>query len=971
MMRPRTPASPYLFLRHGSRQVNLKSQKLWKSTSSKESGDQKTYTNTLHLPKTSFPIWSEPLEREEPFRDRTTQQLYRWQSENAKGPLYVLHDGPPYANGNLHMGHALNKILKDIINRYQVLQGRRVSYIPGWDCHGLPIENKALKELDANHRNVSSTEIRQAARQVAVRDMDLQRGEFQQFGIMADWSEGGTYRTLDHDYEIRQLRVFQALVQKGLIYRHYRPVHWSPSSNSALAEAELVYVDDHKSRSVYVKFKLQPNEMSDSLQRVVESLELDDSDPISLLIWTTTPWTLPANMAVAVNPGFEYLLIRRKSHPEQGTIIIGKDRLDGLRHILGETETLGVILGSELLGTGYTHLFHPSGAEVPRILPATFVTSDSGTGLVHMAPAHGAEDYAAFKDAGLLAKLGIICPVDGDGKYTKDILPENTHIGERLIGKEVLYGGTKEIIKILEENHAIIAEERIKHRYPYDWKTKKPIIVRATSQWFANVDAIKDAASNALKSVKFYPEQSRARLEAFVRERSEWCISRQRTWGVPIPALHDAATDEAILSDDSLSHIIAVMEKHGVKHWFDGPVEDFLTPELKNSGRQFRKGTDTVDVWFDSGTSWSLIQALYGVGSIQRQVDICVEGSDQHRGWFQSLLLTSIGSSGEKVPVAPYKALITHGFVLDEKGKKMSKSVGNVISPLTILHGGKDKKKEPAYGADVLRLWAATVEYGKDVSLGPKVLSQALEALRKVRNTVRFLLANLSDGSAVSQTFVPVKINELSLVDRYVMHQLFQLEKRCKEGYESNNFARVVAALTSFANTTLSSLYFDITKDTLYADAPSTLHRRAVMTTFNEILQTIVPILAPIMPHMAEEAHEVLKGQITTKDYEAFSVFTKGWRPVDNVWEDPKLDSQMQALLNVRSGVFELMEQARRQKLMGSSLEASVEIVIPPNDTSSLSQLLRAEENLLKTLFISSDAVLLPNASNRPAKIRY
>ncbi|KAG8927819.1 isoleucine-tRNA ligase [Tulasnella sp. 418] len=908
MMRPRTPASPYLFLRHGSRQVNLKSQKLWKSTSSKESGDQKTYTNTLHLPKTSFPIWSEPLEREEPFRDRTTQQLYRWQSENAKGPLYVLHDGPPYANGNLHMGHALNKILKDIINRYQVLQGRRVSYIPGWDCHGLPIENKALKELDANHRNVSSTEIRQAARQVAVRDMDLQRGEFQQFGIMADWSEGGTYRTLDHDYEIRQLRVFQALVQKGLIYRHYRPVHWSPSSNSALAEAELVYVDDHKSRS---------------------------------------------------------------SHPEQGTIIIGKDRLDGLRHILGETETLGVILGSELLGTGYTHLFHPSGAEVPRILPATFVTSDSGTGLVHMAPAHGAEDYAAFKDAGLLAKLGIICPVDGDGKYTKDILPGNTHIGERLIGKEVLYGGTKEIIKILEENHAIIAEERIKHRYPYDWKTKKPIIVRATSQWFANVDAIKDAASNALKSVKFYPEQSRARLEAFVRERSEWCISRQRTWGVPIPALHDAATDEAILSDESLSHIIAVMEKHGVKHWFDGPVEDFLTPELKNSGRQFRKGTDTVDVWFDSGTSWSLIQALYGVGSIQRQVDICVEGSDQHRGWFQSLLLTSIGSSGEKVPVAPYKALITHGFVLDEKGKKMSKSVGNVISPLTILHGGKDKKKEPAYGADVLRLWAATVEYGKDVSLGPKVLSQALEALRKVRNTVRFLLANLSDGSAVSQTFVPVKTNELSLVDRYVMHQLFQLEKRCKEGYESNNFARVVAALTSFANTTLSSLYFDITKDTLYADAPSTLQRRAVMTTFNEILQTIVPILAPIMPHMAEEAHEVLKGQITTKDYEAFSVFTKGWRPVDNVWEDPKLDSQMQALLNVRSGVFELMEQARRQKLMGSSLEASVEIVIPLNDTSSLSQLLRAEENLLKTLFISSDAVLLPNASNRPAKWQF
>lgn len=919
------------------------------------------------LPKTTFPLWAEPSVREEPFRQRTTSGLYKWQAEQKDRPLFVLHDGPPYANGHLHMGHALNKILKDIINRYQLLRGNRVDYVPGWDCHGLPIEHKALKELGAGHETISPIAVRKIARQVAERDMQVQMEEFKQFGIMADWSHEGTYRTMDHDYEIRQLRIFQKLVKKGLISRRYRPVHWSPSSKSALAEAELEYVEDHKSFPVYVKFQVTGGQMAPGLASMLENVRNGKDEPVHLVIWTTTPWTLPANMAIGVNAKLDYALLRRTEHPDEGILIIGKDRLEALNKVLGEYEVLGILPGSALAGTAYSHLFHSSTSPAPLVTEWSDVEAGTGTGLVHMAPGHGKEDYAALTATGLLDKLDIVCPVDDGGRYTDDVvsLAKDPAVGERLRGKEVLSDGGKEMVGILKESGVLVGQGTLKHKYPYDWKTKKPIILRATSQWFANVDDIKGAALRSLRTVKFHPEISRSRMESFVRERSEWCISRQRAWGVPIPALYDAETDEAILTAESLDHIISVLAGKGVDYWFEGPVEDFIPPNLRNDGRKYVKGTDTVDVWFDSGTSWSLIKERLAEKDGDRLCDVYLEGSDQHRGWFQSSLLTATGAAEVGKEAAPYGDLITHGFVLDDKGKKMSKSDGNIISPLTIIKGGQNKKKDPAYGADLLRLWAASVEYGRDVSIGPKVLAQSAETLRKLRNTVRFMLANLKDGEALQGDFKPATREELSLIDNYVMLQLQQLEQTCREAYRDYNFPRVVASLNRFATNTLSSLYFDVTKDTLYADPVTHPTRRATITVLSEILHTLVPILAPILPHLAEEVNQTLNQQDSTP---VVSAFSSGWREMPLDWNNPAVSQRMDTLLQVRSEVMIALEQARKDKHIGGSLGAALEIVLPKViEKNSTSEIILAESSLLKTLFVVSNVQVLHQA-DRPSE---
>ncbi|KAG9013802.1 isoleucine-tRNA ligase [Tulasnella sp. JGI-2019a] len=935
---------------------------------------EKSYSGTMRLPKTSFALQTEPVQREAPFRERSTSELYKWQWENAKGPLFVLHDGPPYANGNLHMGHALNKVLKDIINRFQVLQGRRVSYIPGWDCHGLPIECKALEELKVGHEQVPPAKIRETARGVASRAIDIQREEFKQFGVMADWSEQGTYRTFDHDYEIRQLRVFQELVRKGLIYRHYRPVYWSPSSKSALAEAELSYEDNHRSFTVYVKFPAVKSGLSNALQAAFHAVKSSNDEPIYFAIWTTTPWTLPANMALAVNPELEYVLVRRQEHPEEGVLVVGKERVEALTKFMGPVDILKTLQGQDLLDTEYTHMFNPStSSRTPHVVPWNMVKEDSGTGIVHMAPAHGAEDYTALKSLGYLNGVPIVCPVDADGKYTSEVIGLSsgsaTAVGELLVGKEVMGEGSKSMVKILEMAHLLLGQQAIKHRYPYDWKTKKPVITRATSQWFASVDDIKEGALKSLDNVVFHPEISRSRLTSFVRERSEWCISRQRTWGIPIPALYDVATDEAILTPESLDHIISVLDKNGVQHWFEGPVADFIPPSLIDSGKTFTKGEDTVDVWFDSGTSWSLLRDSLpkeeGVAEREYLADVCLEGSDQHRGWFQSLLLTAVGTADAGKAKSPYKHLITHGFTLDDKGKKMSKSIGNVISPLTIINGGKDKKKEPAYGADALRLWAASVEYGRDVSFGPRIIAQSSDALKKIRNTVRFMLSNIRDGASIDGSFSGAMDKEaMSLADRYVMDQLLQVETTCKEAYTSYKFAKVVSTLNGFVANTLSSLYFDITKDCLYADAADSQRRRVVLQVMNETLRTIVPIVAPILPHLAEEVHQTLNGHDNAP---VLSVFTLGWKSVDPNWRDEAIVERMQHLLQARSRVNELLEVARGQRQIGGSLEAGLQIVLSGRELASnehpIAEALMAERDFLAILFIVSDVCVLKRDS--------
>ncbi|KAF8838923.1 isoleucyl-tRNA synthetase [Paxillus ammoniavirescens] len=944
--------------------------------------DSKAFSQTLLLPKTSFPLRADPAKSEVPFRQKTCDDLYRWQAQNAQRPLFVMHDGPPYANGHLHIGHALNKILKDIINRFHVSIGNRVHYFPGWDCHGLPIEMKALQELKKDPHSLPASTIRDAAKETAEREMKTQKEQFKQFGIMADWGKESTYRTLDHDYETRQLRVFQQMVSKGcLVYRDYRPVYFSPSSRSALAEAELVYKDDHVSHSVYVTFtldgtgfgKVLPHSVppeNPGLSRIYREM---GEEPLRLLVWTTTPWTLTANMGIAVHPDLTYAVVR--SPRQAGLLVVAKDRVSALEHILGpvnEIEIVTEVQGSDLVGLGYQGIFSfpngdtPSTALCPelRVIPASHVTSDSGTGLVHCAPAHGAEDYLAFRSQGLLAS-GMLCHVNSKGKFSQRVMEVVTEKvgGEALVGLDVLTAGSKAVVGLLENYGALLAVERIKHRYPYDWKTNEPVIVTATSQWFADLNNIKGDALTALEEVTFFPPGSRKRLTSFVHSRSEWCISRQRVWGVPIPSLNHTPSNTDVLTSSSLSHILSVLEENGVSHWWDGPVTDFLTPELISEYGEggWKKGTDTMDVWFDSGTSWSMLAETEGR---KHRADVCLEGSDQHRGWFQSQLLTAIGAADEdkKRPASPYRTLITHGMVLDEAGKKMSKSLGNVVNPLTVIHGGADKKKEPVYGADVLRLWAATVEYWRDMSIGPTVLAQTAESLRKIRNSARFMLGNIDSpklGDDASRSRANKK--DLGLAERYVMNELYKLERTALDGYAAFNFPRVMTALVHFANITLSSLYFDITKDVLYANDIHSIERRVVVDTLKRTLLGMTSVLAPVLPHLAEEIHAHGGGRAADESF-----FARKWEPLSAEWDDPQAEKDMGKLLTVRSEVLSLMEKARRDRKLKSALEAQVIIVLPSGATGlELVELLKREANFLKTLFIVSDARLIEKTDDK------
>ncbi|KAG9311700.1 hypothetical protein JVU11DRAFT_7938 [Chiua virens] len=809
-------------------------------------------------------------------------------------------------------GHALNKILKDIVNRFHVSIGQlrsvsetrfeletksdnMYSYLPGWDCHGLPIENKALQDLKEDLHSLLASTIRDAARMTAEREMKIQREEFEKFAIMADWSKESTYRTLDHQYEMRQLRIFQKMVSKGLIYRDYRPVYFSPSSRSALAEAELVYRDDHVSHSVYVAIPLESTLESTGSSKLMQII---GQESIRLLVWTTTPWTLSANMGIAVHPDLVYAIVR--SPRQSGLLVVAKDRLSALERVLGSTEEVDIVAelpGSRLVGLSYRGIF----------------ASD--------APSSNSSDLH-----GLLSS-GMLCHVDGQGKFSRHVM-DVVHRelgGESLAGLEVLKGGSKAIVKILEDCGALLAVERIKHRYPYDWKTNEPVIVTATSQWFANLDNIKENALTALGEVTFFPPTSRNRLAAFVRSRSEWCISRQRVWGVPIPSLHHVPSGTAVLTPASLSHILDVLDKNGVSYWWDGPVGEFLTPELvaEYGEGEWKKGTDTMDVWFDSGTSWSMLAEREGG---KHRADICIEGSDQHRGWFQSQLLTAIGTADDNtVPVSPYGTLITHGMVLDEAGKKMSKSLGNVVSPLTVINGGADKKRDPAYGADVLRLWAATVEYWRDMSIGPTVLAQTAESMRKIRNSARFMLGNI--GSTAPQDSETASCGKEGFrAERFVMNELYKLEKTALEGYAMYNFPRVMVALTNFANITLSSLYFDITKDVLYANDGHSIERRVVVDILERVLRTVTSVLAPVLPYLAEEIHAHRGANASARSF-----FTHKWEPLGIEWEDHQAEKDMGRLLTVRNAVLSLLEKARGDKKLKSALEAQVVITLPPD----------------------------------------
>ncbi|KAK9722931.1 isoleucine-tRNA ligase [Basidiobolus ranarum] len=899
-------------------------------SSSKDSVENlnKKYSNTLLLPTTKFPLRADAVKREEQFRARCTTDLYPWQLKNNTGDYFVLHDGPPYANGNLHTGHALNKILKDIINRYKVLQGHKVHYIPGWDCHGLPIELKALSGLkSADKKNLTPQKIREEARKCALDAVKKQKADFMSWGVMGDWDN--PYKTLDPDFEVRQLEIFRQMVQKGYIYRQHRPVYWSPSSKTALAEAELEYKDDHESRSAFVKYPIT------ALGSDLSSILPNGQDlKLNALIWTTTPWTLPANKAIAVHPELQYTIFAKQSeNSEAEHFIVASDRLQAIKSLYQDNDNISVIAelpGCKLLGSEYENFITK---EKLQIIPAGYVTSDSGTGLVHTAPGHGKEDYLACLKLG----IPIFCPVNDNGQFTEEA-------GPMFSGKSVLTDGTEAIMDFMKENGYLVKEEKYIHSYPYDWRTKKPVIQRATSQWFANVTDLRGDAVNAIGDLNIIPETGRKRLTKFLEGRTEWCISRQRAWGVPIPVIYDADTDEPLLKDEIITHIKNLISEHGSDCWWSLPTEDLLPPSYRGNGKNYRKGTDTMDVWFDSGSSWTLIAE-----SLSREkkhvADVYLEGSDQHRGWFQSSLITSVASTGK----SPYGTLITHGFVLDEKGRKMSKSIGNVIEPSLIIKGGKNQKKNPPYGTDILRLWVASTEYTKDVTIGDTIIAHVGDSIRKYRNTARFMLGNLGGFSQSKSS----SYDQLYMVDKYILHQLHHFGQEVTNAYDSYTFNRAVQELNNFTNTSLSAFYFDIVKDRLYADGVDSISRLNVQTVLSNILDVYTRALAPITCHLSEEIYENAKHiYAEPKD----SIFKTGWLNVDAAWKNDDVNREVNCLKALRSEVNLLLEKARRDKVIGSSLEADVDISFDGH--SPVHDLLSKHESELPSFLITSNVSL-------------
>ncbi|KAK2782950.1 isoleucine-tRNA ligase [Onygenales sp. PD_12] len=930
----------------------------------------RSWTSTLKLPKSTFPPRVSAADQAK-YLERCTDDLYAWQRrQRSSENQFVLHDGPPYANGDLHVGHALNKILKDIICRVQLASGKKVDYVPGWDCHGLPIELKALqtqKELGklTESGNVGAAAIRKAARQLAERTVLEQMDGFRKWAVMADWENA--WKTMDKNFEMKQLDVFLKMVEKGLIYRRFKPVYWSPSSRTALAEAELEYKEDHKSTAGLVKFPLV------SMPSKLRDLCLSEDCEISAVIWTTTPWTLPANATIAVSADLEYSVVKSEIH---GLLLIASSRLEYLQTLLHDELTVvgEPILGSELQSTTtYRPLFKDDSVVQP-VIAADFVTADTGSGLVHCAPGHGMDDYEVCLTHGITAHA----PVNDHGLFTDAAVPSNPSL---LSGKPVLGEGNKAVLAYVESKGQLLAKHTYEHKYPYDWRSKLPVIVRATEQWFADVGDIRNDAISALKDVQFIPATGKSRLESFVKNRSEWCISRQRAWGVPIPALYNRETGEAVLTSESVSHIISVINKRGIDSWWtdDENDPDWIPATLQESGSTYKRGTDTMDVWFDSGSSWTQVKTAPSAKGYA--ADVYLEGTDQHRGWFQSSLLTYIAhnlSSGNNgLSRAPFKTLVTHGFTLDQDSRKMSKSIGNVIHPNEIMNGTllpplklkkvKGQKVKPtgpvydALGPDALRLWVASSDYTKDVVIGQHVLKAVNTSLHKFRVTFKLLLGSLQDFDPTS----PVPHESLHIIDKIALLQLRNLVNTCQDAYSTFEFYKAVTAINKWANLEFSAFYIETLKDRLYADSADGLSRRAAQTTLLHIYYHLQGILGPLVPLLVEESWEHTPTAIKAAfDHPLQRTMT----PPAAEWQNDYLEGNFPLLMAVNTAIKTLQENARVKKEMGSSLQTFVHVSLPCGaDEVPIFDHFGSE---LQDLFVVSSVTVGYNKATPPAEIQ-
>ncbi len=846
------------------------------------------YKDTLFMGKTDFEMRGNLTNKEPKIQEKwKTMHLYEKVLEkNAGKREYTLHDGPPYANGDIHLGHALNKILKDFIVRYKNMDGFKSVYIPGWDTHGLPIEN-ALQKAGVNRKEKSIVEFRQLCEEYAYKQVARQKVGFERLGVLGDFEH--PYITLQHDFERDQIKIFAKMAEKGLIYKGLKPVYWSPSSESALAEAEIEYHDKEDS-SIY--FKLP----------IVNNKELEGA---SFLVWTTTPWTLPANLAVCAGPSIDYVL----ADTAKGKFIFGLELLEKLTELLelGQVTVLKHYKGQELEGIEYCH---PLYKRVSPCILGDYVSTTDGTGLVHIAPGHGEDDFMVGKNY----HLDILCPVDSKGYMTKESGPY----------EGLFYAQCNEkVIEDMDACGALLKCVKIVHSYPHDWRTKKPVIFRATPQWFASIDPIKDEILAAIHQVEWNPKWGEVRIANMIKDRHDWCISRQRAWGVPIPIFY-AENDEAILDAKVFEHIAELFGEYGSNIWFMKDAKELLPEGYTHPGSPhgiFRKETDIMDVWFDSGSSYMLLNRR----GLSYPADLYLEGSDQYRGWFNSSIITAVATTG----TAPYKTVVSHGFTLDGEGRKMSKSLGNTVDPIKTCN---------EFGADILRLWVASIEYRADMPLSKDILKQVSESYRKIRNTLRFLMANTSDFNSANS----LKYEDLLPVDQYMYLKLQRFIAEVRKDYEHFDFGEVYRTTNAYIANTLSAFYLDFTKDILYIEHPTSKKRLSCQTVFYDILQALLKLLAPILPHTMSEAYDLLPYK------EAEDIYLTNL-PKPNLVEDP-LEVTFDTFMTYREEILKALEEARSEKIIGKSFNAKLILTLDEKAEKVFTSL---NSNLAQILIVS------------------
>ena len=839
------------------------------------------YNSTMNLPKTDFPMRGNlPQKEPEMIKRWQDQKLYQKLMEKNEGlPLYVLHDGPPYANGDIHMGTALNKVLKDIIIKYKNMSGYKAPYIPGWDTHGLPIELKAMKKVGVENIN-SALDLRKVCKEFALHYVDVQRNEFIRLGSIGDYEH--PYLTLQPKHEAEQIRIFGEMAKKDFIYKGLKPVYWCPECKTALAEAEIEYAED-PCNSIYVKFKVEDDEG----KLAALNTELDKT---YFVIWTTTTWTLPGNLAICLGPEYEYVAV----HANGEYYIMAKELVESAMKAAKITEytvSEASLKGKEL---EYIKYRHPFIDRVSPIIVGDHVTLESGTGCVHTAPGHGVEDFEVCVNH--YPEIPIIVPVDGDGKLTEEA-------GE-FCGLTT-NDANKAILTKLTELNALFAVEKIIHQYPHCWRCKSPIIFRATEQWFCSIDGFKEDACKAIDTVQWIPEWGGDRIKGMVMDRSDWCISRQRTWGVPIPIFYCKHCGKPIINEDSINAIANLYEKEGSDAWYKYEANEILPEGFKcECGcTEFTKEMDIMDVWFDSGVSHAAVcNEEHG---LRWPADLYLEGADQYRGWFQSSLLTSVAAKGR----APYKSVCTHGWVVDGEGKAMHKSLGNGMSP--------DEVTEK-FGADILRTWVASSDYHADIRISQDILKQLSDAYRKIRNTARFILSNLGDFNPDTDS---VSVEKLDGIDKWAMARMDEIIEKCKAAYDKFDFHIVYSTMRDFCTIDLSNFYLDILKDRLYVEKADSESRRAAQTVIYNILRTMTLYLAPVISFTAEEIWGYMPR--SEKD-DAESVFFNKLPEKSGVSADEEFMEKWEKIDELRDIVNKALEEARGQKLIGKSLEAKV-----------------------------------------------